>query len=111
MSALWGGCGAPWLQQQQRRSFRWAAQLWCVPGRIGLASEVVQHMLQIGLPAAQGQDPLTLLLAAREARFAAAMQAVAADHERAVGRLRAAMAAAAADEKMQVGGAAVTRAW
>ncbi|WIA14506.1 hypothetical protein OEZ85_003026 [Tetradesmus obliquus] len=68
------------------------------------ASELVQHMLALqaeGLPAAQGQDPLALLLAAREARFAAAMQAVAADHERAVGRLRAAMAAAAADEKMQ----------
>uniref|UniRef100_A0A383VH62 Exocyst complex component SEC5 n=1 Tax=Tetradesmus obliquus TaxID=3088 RepID=A0A383VH62_TETOB len=78
------------------------------------ASELVQHMLALqaeGLPAAQGQDPLALLLAAREARFAAAMQAVAADHERAVGRLRAAMAAAAVDEKMQVGGAAVTRAW
>jgi hypothetical protein len=63
-------------------------------------------MLQLqaeGLPVAQGQDPLVLLLAAREARFAAAMQAVAADHDRAVGRLRSAMAAAAADEKMQVG--------
>jgi hypothetical protein len=62
-------------------------------------------MLQLqaeGLPAAQGQDPLALLLAAREERFAAAMQAVAGDHERAVGRLRSAMAAAATDEKLQV---------
>jgi hypothetical protein len=63
-------------------------------------------MLQLqaeGLPVAQGQDPLALLLAAREARFAAVMQAVAADHDRAVGRLRGAMAVAAADEKSQVG--------
>jgi hypothetical protein len=70
------------------------------------ASELVLHMLQLqaeGLPVAQGQDPLALLLAARESRFAAAMQAVAADHDRAVGRLRSAMAAAAADEKLQVG--------
>jgi hypothetical protein len=69
------------------------------------ASELVLHMLQLqaeGLPVAQGQDPLALLLAARESRFATAMQAVAADHERAVGRLRGAMAAAAGDEKMQV---------
>ncbi|KAF6265699.1 exocyst complex component Sec5-domain-containing protein [Scenedesmus sp. NREL 46B-D3] len=68
------------------------------------ASELALHMLQLqaeGLPAAQGQDPLVLLLAAREARFAAAMQAVAAEHDRSVGRLRGAMAAAADDERLQ----------
>lgn len=69
------------------------------------AAELVRHMLQLqaeGLAVAQGQDPLALLLAAREEQFAAAMQAVASEHERAVNRLRAAVAAAATDEKMQV---------
>lgn len=52
----------------------------------------------------QGQDPLALLLAAREHQFAADMSAAAADHERAVLRLKAAMAAAAGgDDKGQVG--------
>jgi hypothetical protein len=53
----------------------------------------------------QGQDPLALLLAARERQFATAMSAAAADHERSVGRLKAAMAATAAEGKQQVGGA------
>jgi hypothetical protein len=38
----------------------------------------------------------------RETQFTAAMAAVAADHERAVGRLKALMAATAQDEKLQV---------
>lgn len=50
----------------------------------------------------QGQDPLAMLLAARERQFAAAMSSAAADHERAVQRLKAAMAATTADDKMQV---------
>jgi hypothetical protein len=50
----------------------------------------------------QGQDPLALLLAARERQFSTAMAAAGGDHERAVGRLKAAMAATATDGKLQV---------
>ena len=42
-----------------------------------VSSDLVQHMLQLqaeGLPAAAGDDPLQLLLAAREAQFTATMQ-------------------------------------
>lgn len=51
----------------------------------------------------QGQDPLALLLAARERQFASAMSAAAAEHERSVGRLKAAMASTATEGKLQVG--------
>eukprot|EP00775_Hariotina_reticulata_P008992 gene8992-9164_t len=69
------------------------------------ASELVVHMLQLqaeGLAAAEGSDPLALLLAVREAQFTAAMAAISADHDRAVARLKAMMIANAPDEKLQL---------
>jgi len=55
-------------------------------------------------PPLQGHDPLALLLSARERQFVSALSAAAAEHQRAVQRLKAAMAATATDDKMQVGG-------
>jgi hypothetical protein len=72
--------------------------------QLGVSAQVVNAALPL-LPtslAAQGSNPLALLLAAREAAFEAAMARASTDHERALARLRAAMAAAASDERLQV---------